>query len=222
MLPGSHRTRRRSPAERPVSVSKVHLQESIGVKAVHICVDMQRLLAPEGPWPTPWMASALECQLRLIEKAPQRSVFTRFIPPRSAGDMPGKWRHYYDKWRVVTRDFLDPALLELVEPLPRFVPPAVVVDKTRYSGFWGSNLQATLSRLEADTLVVSGAETDVCVLSTIMSAIDIGYRVIVAADAVCSSSDRCHDALMTLYHQRFSEQIEIADTETLLRSWVTI
>lgn len=203
-------------------MSEIFLQEPIGHRAVHLCVDMQRLLAPEGPWPTPWMASALELQLRIIEKAPAQSVFTRFIPPRSAEEMPGKWRRYYDKWRVVTRDFLDPALLELVDPLPRFVPPAIVVDKSRYSSFWGSNLQATLVRFDADTLIVSGAETDVCVLSTIMSAIDIGYRVIVVADAVCSSSDQCHDALMTLYHQRFSEQIEIADTETILRSWRTI
>jgi nicotinamidase-related amidase len=165
------------------------------------------------------MATALEFQLRLIEKAPGRSVFTRFIPPRSAEEMPGKWRGYYDKWRKVTRDFLDPALLDLVAPLPSFTPPATIVDKTRYSSFWGSNLQATLARLDTDALIVSGAETDVCVLSTIMSAIDIGYRVVVATDAVCSSSDECHDALMTLYHQRFSEQIEIADTETILRSW---
>jgi hypothetical protein len=41
----------------------------------------------------------------------------------------------------------------------------------------------------------------------------------VAADAVCSSSDECHDALMTLYHNRFSEQIEIADTDAIIDSW---
>lgn len=200
-------------------MSGPHLQGPIGENAVHLCIDMQRLLAPEGPWPTPWMATALEFQLRLTEKAPGRSVFTRFIPPRSAEEMPGKWRDYYEKWRKVTRDFLDPALLDLVDPLRSFAPPATIVDKTRYSSFWGSNLQATLARVNADTLIVSGAETDVCVLSTIMSAIDIGYRVIVATDAVCSSSDECHDALMTLYHQRFSKQIEIADTETILHSW---
>lgn len=202
-------------------MSGTHLRGPIGESAVHLCIDMQRLLASEGPWPTPWMKPALERQVRLVERDPTCTVFTRFIPPRTPEEMPGVWRRYYDKWRSVTRDFLDPSLLELVYPLVGFVPPAEVVDKTRYSAFCGSALQDTLTRLTADTLIVSGAETDVCVLSSVMSAVDHGFRVIVARDGVCSSSDTCHDALMTLYHQRFSEQIEIADTETVLSSWRT-
>ena len=49
-----------------------------------------------------------------------------------------------------------------------------------------------------------------------LGAIDRGYRVVVTTDAVCSSSDRTHDALMTLYHERFSEQIETATSEIVL------
>ena len=45
--------------------------------------------------------------------------------------------------------------------------------------------------------------------------------MVVAEDAVCSSSDEGHDALMTLYHQRFSQQVEIAETDVVLDSWVT-
>ena len=37
--------------------------------------------------------------------------------------------------------------------------------------------------------IVSGSETDVCVLATVLDAVDMGYRVIIARDAVCSSSD---------------------------------
>ena len=56
-------------------------------------------------------------------------------------------------------------------------------------------------------------------LATVMGAVDIGYRVIVVRDAVCSSSDEGHDMLMRLYHSRFSEQIETADAETILARW---
>jgi hypothetical protein len=52
-----------------------------------------------------------------------------------------------------------------------------------------------------------------------MGAVDFGYRVVIASDAICSSADATHDALLTLYQSRFSEQIEIADTETNLRHW---
>jgi nicotinamidase-related amidase len=185
----------------------------------HLCIDRQRLLAPEGPWPTPWAEPALERQVRLIEWRPAATFFTRFIPPKAPGGMPGVWRSYYEKWRKVTRDFIDPQLLDLLEPLQQFVPPAQIVDKPRYSAFLASPLQSVLREHGVDTLIISGAETDVCVLSTVLTAVDLGYRVIVASDAVCSSSDECHDALMTLYHRRFSEQIEIASTDLILHAW---
>ena len=195
------------------------LHAPIEHNAVHLCIDMQRLLSPDGPWPTPWMEAALESAVRLIEPRPAQTVFTRFVPPRTPDDMPGMWRRYFEKWRNVTREFIDPTLLELVPPLGSFVPPASVVDKGRYSAFVASPLQPLLTELGVTTLVVSGAETDICVLSTVLNAVDLGYRVIVAADAICSSVDTTHDALMTLYSQRFAEQIELADTETILASW---
>jgi len=70
-----------------------------------------------------------------------------------------------------------------------------------------------------DTVVITGAETDICVLATALGAIDRGYRVVLVTDAVCSSSDQTHDALMTFYNQRLSQQVETADTETVLSIW---
>lgn len=196
------------------------LHGSIDSAAVHLCLDMQRLLAPEGPWPTPWAARSLENVIRLSEAHTARTIFARFVPPRSPGEMPGIWKRYYEKWREVTREFIDPTLLSLLPPLERFSPPALILDKMRYSAFTGTELILVLAELRCKTLVVTGAETDVCALSTIMSAVDLGYRVIVVSDAVCSSSDLCHDALLNLYQQRFSLQLEIADTSTVLESWV--
>jgi nicotinamidase-related amidase len=66
---------------------------------------------------------------------------------------------------------------------------------------------------------ISGSETDVCVLATLLSAVDLACRVIVVRDAMCSSSDEGHDMLMRLYHTRFSEQIETADAEAVLSRW---
>ena len=72
---------------------------------------------------------------------------------------------------------------------------------------------------EADGLIISGSETDVCVLATVLAAVDLGYRVILVNDAVCSSSDEGHDALMKMYHQRYTEQIEVADAATVMERW---
>jgi nicotinamidase-related amidase len=94
-----------------------------------------------------------------------------------------------------------------------------VVDKTRYSGFAEPNLLSQLQAREADGLIVTGSETDVCVLATVLGAVDLGYRVIIVQDAVCSSSDAGHDALMQLYHRRYTDQIEVADASTVLERW---
>jgi nicotinamidase-related amidase len=188
-------------------------------RTIHLCVDMQRLFSAEGPWPTPWMHRVLPIVTELASRHPERTVFTRFIPPMRAADMPGMWQRYYRRWKAATREQLDPALLELLPPLASLCPPATVIDKTRYSAFVERRLFEHLQSREADGLIVTGSETDVCVLATVLGAVDLGYRVIVVRDAVCSSSDEGHDALMTLYHQRYTEQIEVADAATIMERW---
>jgi nicotinamidase-related amidase len=186
---------------------------------VHLCVDMQRLFTDEGPWPTPWMPRVLPVVTEIAGRFPERTVFTRFITPERPEQMPGIWQSYYEKWRQTTREVLPPGLLELVPPLARFSPPAAVVDKTRYSAFTASRLDAHLRDRHADALVVTGSETDVCVLATVLGAVDRGYRVIVVRDGICSSSDAGHDAVLTVYEGRYSAQIETADAEDILRHW---
>jgi nicotinamidase-related amidase len=188
-------------------------------RSVHLCVDMQRIFSAEGPWPTPWMDRVLPVVAELASRHPERTVFTRFIPPERPDQMPGMWQRYYTKWRVATRECLDFRLLELMPPLAALCPPAAVLDKTRYSALAEPRLLANLREREADALIVSGSETDVCVLATVLDAVDIGYRVIVVRDAVCSSSDEGHDMLMRLYHTRYTEQIETADVATILARW---
>ncbi len=67
-----------------------------------------------------------------------------------------------------------------------------------------------------DTVVMTGGETDVCLLAAIMGAVDLGYRVIVVSDAVCSSTDDTHDAAMEMYAKRFGQQIEMVETDALI------
>jgi nicotinamidase-related amidase len=137
-------------------------------------------------------------------------VFTRFIPSQRPEDMPGNWRRYYERWRDLTSERIDPMLIELIPCLPVLAPPAEVIDKRVYSPFFAPQLTELLRRRRIDSLVITGAETDVCVLAAVLDAVDFGYRVVLAADALCSSSDATHDALLTLYRNRFTQQIETA------------
>jgi nicotinamidase-related amidase len=71
-----------------------------------------------------------------------------------------------------------------------------------HSAFGNPQLHQHLRSRQIDTLIISGSETDVCVLSSILAAVDYGYRVIIAEDAVFSSSDEGHDALIGLLNER--------------------
>ena len=71
--------------------------------AVHLSIDMQNIFARGGIWQTPWMERVLPLIVEVTARYPARAVFTRFITPVHAGDRPGRWLRYFDKWRCATR-----------------------------------------------------------------------------------------------------------------------
>ena len=150
-----------------------------------------------------------------------RTIFTRFIPPaQPSANRPGAWQRYFERWRALTASRIDPHLLDLVEPLEAaWVPPASVLDKNFYSPFHVTPLAAVLRDRGTESVVITGAETDLCVLAAVLDAVDLGLRVIVPEDALCSSSDEKHDALLSLYRDRFSEQVETTTAEAVLSAW---
>lgn len=187
--------------------------------AVHLCVDMQSLFDSGGPWETPWFRRVIPRIVQLTHHRPEFTVFTRFLPVKNADQAAGTWRRYYLQWEQITLDRVNPSLLELTPELQAFVPPAMVFDKHRYSPWWDGRLHALLRDRGVDTVILSGGETDVCVLATAFGAVDLGYRVILAADALCSSADQTHDAAITLYSQRLSLQLEVAPVDEVLAMW---
>jgi nicotinamidase-related amidase len=195
------------------------LAHPIGPNAIHLCIDMQHLFAAEGLWPAPWLDRVLPVVASLVEICPTRTVFTRFLPAKDPSSAPGRWAAYYRKWQGVTLEHLDPRYLELVHPLTNYTPPASLFDRPTYSAFANGALHGLLRAKNIDTLVVSGAETDVCVLSTVLSAVDLGYRTILVEDALASSSDRSHDAVLDVYRSRFDIQIEVAQAEAIKEYW---
>lgn len=191
----------------------------LGPEAVHLCVDMQNLFAPGAPWGAPWLAATLPRIVMLAETQAARSYYTRFIPPRSRFGAEGSWGRYYAAWPQIVRDELSPGWLALLAELDRLALPGHVFEKCVYSPWGRGGLEAALRGRGVNTLVISGGETDICVLATVMGAVDRGFRVVVATDAVCSSSDETHDAVLALFRSRFGHQIETAATDQILSQW---
>jgi nicotinamidase-related amidase len=96
--------------------------------AIHLCIDMQNIFAPGGPWPTPWLPRVLPAVEEIAGRFPDRTVFTRFITPQRPEDMPGTWHRYYTKWREATGGHGHPLTLRTVRSArhyrkPRYADP---------------------------------------------------------------------------------------------------
>ena len=185
----------------------------------HLCVDMQRLFAEDTPWNVPWMERVREPIAVLSAARPAETIFTRFVPPRKAEDMRGTWVEYYRKWPMMTREALGDNLVDILPELRALVPPAVVLDKPIYSPWLDGRLHLLLQQQEVTTLVLSGGETDVCVMAAVMGAVDLGYSIILLKDAICSTSDETHDASLNVLGSRFSTQIRISTVSDVLDWW---
>jgi nicotinamidase-related amidase len=75
-------------------------------------------------------------------------------------------------------------------PAPQADEPVVL--KTRYSGFFGTDLDARLAALGVDTLIVGGLTTECCVDCTVRDAFHLDYHVFVASDACAAYEPDLH------------------------------
>nr|WP_280177634.1 isochorismatase family cysteine hydrolase [Arsenicitalea aurantiaca] len=188
-------------------------------RCAHICVDMQRMFAEPTPWHAPWMVRVIPAIAALVEQQAARTIFSRFIPADRPESAPGAWQAYYSRWPMMTQAVLPPDLLDIIPALSIFSPPARIVDKQVYSPWLSGALHSRLQADHVHTLVVTGGETEICVLATVMGAIDLGYRVVIVSDGVCSSADETHDAMLAIYRSRFGQQLAVLDMAEVLSAW---
>ena len=69
-----------------------------------------------------------------------------------------------------------------------------LIPKRRYSAFFGTDLEILLKGLDADTLILCGELTDVCVHYTFVDAHQHNYYTRVIEDCVGGSTREAHDA----------------------------
>ncbi len=79
---------------------------------------------------------------------------------------------------------------------PRPLPGELVIDKLRYSSFFGTPLDAVLRAHAIDTLVVCGLTTECCVDCTVRDAFHLDYHVFIATDACAAYEPALHDGAL--------------------------
>ena len=77
-----------------------------------------------------------------------------------------------------------------------FRPNDYLIKKRRYSAFFGTDLEILLRGLKAETLLLCGGLTDVCVHYTFVDAHQSDYFCRVIEDCVGGSSEEAHEAAL--------------------------
>lgn len=94
-----------------------------------------------------------------------------------------------------------------------------IVYKHYYSGFYQTELRSLLTKLNIDTLIVTGIHLHICILHTIIDAFNLGFSIIVATDAVESFSQEQFDFGIKLLKESYS--VQLLGTEEIAQNYFT-
>lgn len=87
-------------------------------------------------------------------------------------------------------------------------PKDIVIEKTTYSGFYGSKLDETLRGLNVDSLRLTGCVTHICVMFTASDAVLRDYEVTVVADGVAGLAPEDHEAALRIMQNVLGVKVE--------------
>ncbi|MBU1672095.1 MAG: cysteine hydrolase [Actinobacteria bacterium] len=82
-----------------------------------------------------------------------------------------------------------------------------VLEKKRYSAFYGTGLEELLERLGVEHLVVTGTVTNICVLVSTIEGLMRGYRVTVPRDAVHALTEQDNDIALDQIERVFGGKV---------------
>jgi ureidoacrylate peracid hydrolase len=195
------------------------------VRTAHLVIDLQNgFMEPGAPVEVP-AARTIVGNVNRISAAVREggglNVFVRFTTP---GDGDPPWPVFYERMGLAGephRAAFAPGAhhWQLWSELDVRAEDALV-EKCRFSAFTpgASGLDALLRGLGIDTVIVSGTLTNCCCESTARDAMQLNYRVLIAADANAALSDAEHAATLHSLALVFADLHSTDELVELLRT----
>jgi nicotinamidase-related amidase len=112
------------------------------------------------------------------------------------------------------RGTVDAEIAEELKP----VEGDVRITKQRWSAFFQTNLELQLKVRGIDTIVIAGGSTDVGIASTVFSARDQDYGIVVVRDACYSMRGGNHDFFMDRVFPRMARIRSVEETVALMEA----
>lgn len=104
-----------------------------------------------------------------------------------------------------------------------FRPDDYLIQKRRYSAFFGTDLEILLRGLKAETLLLVGGLTDVCVHYTFVDAHQSDYFCRVIEDCVAGSDLDAHEAsLRAMEYLQTGARCSLADASAAMAETVAM
>jgi len=97
-------------------------------------------------------------------------------------------------------------------------PGDIVVEKSRPSAFFGTDLAGHLVHLRADTLVVAGGTTSGCVRATVTDAFSLGYRVAIVHEGTFDRATLTHKVNLFDMNAKYANVLSLDEALDYLAS----
>lgn len=94
--------------------------------------------------------------------------------------------------------------------------PDIIVEKHRYSAFIGTKLESVLSTLKAETLLIAGVATNVCVESTARDGYMLDYNVFLFEDCCAAFAYEEHKMALCNVESYFGTVIMVDEFEEIM------
>lgn len=117
--------------------------------------------------------------------------------------------------RLLLRGEYGHDLIDELQPLPG----EPVIDKPGYSAFAHTDLELMLRNRGIDELIVTGVTTEVCVSSTLRSAVDLGFACTLVDDACGSAYPALHAAALAMMAVEGGLFGRVCTSQELLAEW---
>jgi ureidoacrylate peracid hydrolase len=106
---------------------------------------------------------------------------------------------------------------EIVDELAP-APGDFVIDKSRYSAFYGTRLEPVLNGLGVRSLIICGVTTNICVETTARDASQRDYRVFVVREATGELTRERHENALAILQYGFGWVVSLDETLMAIRA----
>jgi maleamate amidohydrolase len=127
-------------------------------------------------------------------------IFTRIVYAEDGSDA-SLWCEKVPRLKELTERAHASRVVDALAPRPR----ELIIRKTQASAFFGTHLSACLTAKGIDSLVVAGCTTSGCVRASVIDAMSLNYRTVVATDCVGDRALGPHDANLFDMGQKYSD-----------------